>query len=471
MTTPTTALVAIEATATAPVNIAVIKYWGKRDEALILPTNSSLSLTLSQDVLHAKTSARAATAFTTARDTAALATAAAESSVVGVFPSDTLWLNGVAEPVSGSKRLAAVVTAMRAHRRALEEASGDAEPRIADWPLHIVSENNFPTAAGLASSAAGYAALVAVLAHLYGLPGTHHTLDTDAQRAGRAVLSSVARLGSGSACRSLYGGYVAWNMGTRADGADSVAELVAAESHWPEIEALVLVVHDGKKGVSSTSGMQTTVLTSPLAQYRFEHVVPARMRAMRKAIASRDFDAFAELTMKDSNQFHAVALDTFPPITYLNDVSRAIIQLVTDYNATPTAGYSGKYKVAYTYDAGPNAVLYVPREFVPEVLALVHHYLPHAASTASTESAATTEYFTNPYGITVPATAPKINSRLPVQPEGSIKRILHAKIGDGPRFLYRGVPGEPAAVAVSLINAEGRPIREVAGSDAATADD
>ncbi|ORZ31072.1 Diphosphomevalonate decarboxylase [Catenaria anguillulae PL171] len=422
-TDPST-LTAIEATATAPVNIAVIKYWGKRDQSLILPTNSSLSLTLSQDILHSKTSAFAA------------------ASVSG---EDTLWLNGTPELVSSSTRLRKVIAALRDLRRA-KEAANAALPKISQWTLRIVSENNFPTAAGLASSASGFAALVAVVAHLYDV-----AQDT-------AVLSSLARLGSGSACRSLYGGFVAWEMGCKPDGSDSVAVQVAPESHWPEIEALVLVVHDGKKGISSTSGMQTTVDTSPLAAHRFAHVVPERMEAMKRAIHTKDFDSFAELTMRDSNQFHAVCLDTFPPIFYLNDVSRAIIQLITDYNATPCPGYSGKFKVAYTYDAGPNTVLYLPRRFVPEVLALVNHYFPHSV-TASTTAV---DYFTDPYQIMATYPAPRpladtIVTRVPVQAEGGIKRILHSKVGDGPRFLHRGVPGS-APAGVSLVSTQGEPL-------------
>ncbi|KAI9184688.1 diphosphomevalonate decarboxylase [Blastocladiella emersonii ATCC 22665] len=430
-------MTAIEATVTAPVNIAVIKYWGKRDEKLILPTNSSLSATLSQDILHSKTTGRADAAWSTPADAAAAARGD------GVLPTDALWLNGHPEPISESKRLANVVTALRAQRRALEAADASL-PKISTWPLRLVSENNFPTAAGLASSASGFAALVAVLAHVYGLPAASEP----ESGAGRALLSSLARLGSGSACRSLYGGFVSWEMGSAADGSDSVAVQVAPASHWPEIEALVLVVHDGKKGVSSTSGMQTTVDTSTLAAHRFATVVPERMAAMKAAIHARDFDAFAELTMKDSNQFHAVCLDTFPPIFYLNDVSRAIIQLVNDYNATPAPGYAGKYKVAYTYDAGPNAVLYLPRQFVPEVLLWLNHYLPRTAGVTALD------YFADPYTILDNYPAPRpvaaaIQTRVPVQPEGGVKRILHARIGDGPRLLHRGVPGTSNA---SLMN-------------------
>ncbi|KAG7275199.1 hypothetical protein CRUP_023787 [Coryphaenoides rupestris] len=144
--------------------------------------------------------------------------------------------------------------------------------------VHICSVNNFPTAAGLASSAAGFACLVYTLARVYGVEGE---------------LSGIARQGSGSACRSMYGGFVQWIMGEREDGEDSVAQQVEPESHWPDLRVLVLV-------------------------HRAESVVPDRMKQMIEAVHERDFAAFAELTMRDSNQFHATCLDTYPPIFYLN---------------------------------------------------------------------------------------------------------------------------------------------------------
>lgn len=204
-----------------------------------------------------------------------------------------------------------------------------------------MSRNNFPTAAGLASSAAGFAALVRAIADLYALPQSP------------TELSLIARQGSGSACRSLLGGYVAWDRGERTDGLDSAARLVAGREHWPEMRALILVVSAAKKGVSSTTGMQTTVQTSGLFPTRATVLVPARMAAMEAAVLARDFDAFARVTMLDSNGFHATCLDTEPPIFYLNDVSRAAIRVVEGIN-----GRAGRRVAAYTFDAGPNAVIY-----------------------------------------------------------------------------------------------------------------
>lgn len=237
-------------------------------------------------------------------------------------------------------RTQACFRALRERRVAIE-AADPSLPKLSSLPLRIVTENNFPTAAGLASSAAGFAALVRAIADLYELP------DSPAQ------LSLIARQGSGSACRSVFGGYVAWRMGEAADGSDSLAEQVAPASAWPEMRAVVLVVSAAKKGVSSTSGMQQTVATSGLFQQRIAKVVPDNMARMEKAIAAKDFASFAEVTMRDSNSFHATCADTYPPIFYMNDVSRAAVRAVETINAK-----AGRTVAAYTFDAGPNAVVY-----------------------------------------------------------------------------------------------------------------
>ena len=217
--------------------------------------------------------------------------------------------------------------------------------------IKLVSENNFPTAAGLASSAAGFAALVQAIALLFELKDSP------------SDLSLVARQGSGSACRSLFGGYVAWRMGEKKDGSDSKADLVAPASHWPEMRALILVVSAAKKGVSSTSGMQQTVATSGLFKQRISTIVPANMASMEEAIKDKNFSKFAEVTMRDSNSFHATCADTYPPIFYMNDVSKAAIRAVEAINDK-----AGKTIAAYTFDAGPNCVVYYLEENAETVL-------------------------------------------------------------------------------------------------------
>ncbi|GMK55040.1 hypothetical protein CspeluHIS016_0200960 [Cutaneotrichosporon spelunceum] len=391
-----------EATASAPVNIAVIKYWGKRDTKLILPTNSSLSVTLDQDHLRSTTTSRADESF----------------------PEDRLWLNGKEEVIKEGGRLHTCIKELRAWRLE-EESKQDSLPKIGKFKLHIASYNNFPTAAGLASSASGLAALVASLAALYELPQS------------RSELSRIARQGSGSACRSLFGGFVAWREGEAKDGSDSLAEEVAPREHWPDLQALICVVSDAKKGTSSTAGMQATVETSPLLQERLR-IVPQRMVDISTAIEARDFDEFGRITMADSNQFHAVCLDTAPPIFYLNDTSRAIIALVQELNRASAAN-GGGLVAAYTFDAGPNAVLYAPAANMPVVIAAVNKYFPQAGE------------FADPFQMGTGAPLPAGFNENVVGggwEKGAVKQLIHTQVGDGPRHL---------ADSESLLDAQGVP--------------
>lgn len=372
-------------TCTAPVNIAVIKYWGKRDEELILPINSSLSVTLHQDQLKTTTTAVISKDFT----------------------EDRIWLNGREEDI-GQPRIQACLREIR--RLARKRRSGDEEdqlPLSLNYKVHVASVNNFPTAAGLASSASGYACLAYALARVYGV---------------ESDLSEVARRGSGSACRSLYGGFVEWQMGEQADGKDSIARQVAPESHWPELRVLILVVSAEKKLTGSTVGMQTSVKTSPLLKFRAEAVVPARMAEMIRYVKERDFQGFGQLTMKDSNQFHATCLDTFPPISYLNDTSRRIIHLVHRFNA-----HHGQTKVAYTFDAGPNAVIFTLDDTVAEFVAAVRHSFPPESNG---------DKFLKGLPVKPVPLSDELKAALGMDPTpGGIKYIIATQVGPGPQIL------------------------------------
>lgn len=275
-------------------------------------------------------------------------------------------------------------------------------------PLHIVSENNFPTAAGLASSAAGFAALVRAIADLYALPQSPSNL------------SLIARQGSGSACRSMMGGYVAWNMGSKEDGSDSLAKQIAPASHWPGMRAAILVVSAKKKGTSSTAGMQLTVATSDLFVQRAEHVVPERVKKMITAIQERDFPTFAELTMRDSNQFHAVCLDSYPPIFYLNDTSRGIIRLVEDLNRV-----AKKVVAAYTFDAGPNAVIYYLVENEALIMALLKRCFEGVPGLDEKKGAEEVHD-------AAAMLAGEIDPLLVQAVTGGVSRIIFTEVGEGP---------------------------------------
>ena len=282
------------------------------------------------------------------------------------FNKDRLWLDGEELLVENSERVKTVLKEMR--KRAT---------RFADAVVHIVSANSFPTAAGLASSAAGYAALTIALADVFAVP-----LNAD--------LTTVARMGSGSACRSLYGGLVAWNAGEKRDGTDSFAVKIAPKSSWLDIT--IFVLNAEKKHTSSTSGMVRSVQTSALLGYRAKHVVSPRIEEMSKAYKNQDFETFGTLMMRDSNQFHATCLDTYPPVFYLTDDSRKVINFVHAANEK-----AGRIRAAYTFDAGPNAVIFTQSKDTKEFLREAEKHFK--------------------------------------QQEGVVQSVLNTRIGDGPRKL------------------------------------
>ncbi|KAI5939055.1 Diphosphomevalonate decarboxylase [Manis javanica] len=375
----------VAVTCTAPVNIAVIKYWGKRDEELILPINSSLSITLHQDQLKTTTTAALSRDFT----------------------EDRIWLNGREEDIGQPRLQACLQEIRRLAREQRSPGSEDQPPLCLSGKVHVASVNNFPTAAGLASSAAGYACLVYALARVYGV---------------ESDLSEVARRGSGSACRSLHGGFVEWQMGQRADGKDSIARQVAPESHWPELRVLILVVCAERKPTGSTAGMRTSMETSALLKFRAEAVVPVHMAEMTRCVKERDFQGFGQLTMKDSNQLHATCLDTFPPICYLNDTSRRIIQLVHRFNA-----HHGRTKVAYTFDAGPNAVIFALDDTVAEFVAAVRHCFPPESNG---------DEFLKGLPLKPALLSDEFKALLGMDPTpGSIKYIIATQVGPGPQIV------------------------------------
>lgn len=392
----------ISATHTAPSNIACIKYWGKRDVGANTPINSSVSVTMNQDDLKAITTVVASPDFT----------------------ADRLWLNGVEEDITRSKRVQVVLREIRARAGDKAAADGTVVPAavLAGWKVHIVSRNTFPTAAGLASSAAGYACLVHTLADVFAVKEKY-----------AGELTTLARQGSGSACRSLYGGFVEWSMGTRVDGSDSLAVQVADEAHWPELCILIAVVSDAKKDTGSTDGMTRSVQTSQLLRHRALNVVPERLAKIEAAYKARDFETFAQITMADSNQFHATCLDTFPPIFYMNDTSRRIIGLVHKLNAA-----AGRTVAGYTFDAGPNAVIFALRQDAAQVLAVLLSHFPAPATAgagapfvsgsalAGLQAEAEALLPGLPAALACPAGA--------AQP-GGVRHVYATTVGDGPRVL------------------------------------
>lgn len=341
---------------TSSPNIAVIKYWGKRDVPLNLPTNSSFSLQL--DYLKTITT------------------------IERCEDEDALILNGKEDSIPAKmKRLI------------------DFFRRTAKVFVRISSENTFPTAAGFASSASGYSALVYALATFFNHP---HKDDL-------SKLSVQARLGSGSATRSLHGGWVKWDAGKAADGSDSIAIPYFPHTHWSDLCVVVFQVCGEKKTVSSTKGMQRTVKTSDLFNRRLSQV-DRRIEIMVDTVRNRNFKAFAELTMKDSNQFHATCLDSYPPIHYLNGTSFEIIDFVHEFNGH-------EVRAGYTFDAGANAFVFIQEKDL-------HEFLFMAGEKFCPSGKRFEDWCDDPFGLAK-------NIKLDAQSNGDVEKL----------FVLRGGPG------------------------------
>ena len=280
-------------TALAHPNIALIKYWGNRDEALRLPASGSLSMNLAG--LETRTQVRFETGL----------------------ERDTFSLNSEAVTGAGLERVAAFLDEVRrlAGRR--------------DF-ARVESENNFPAGAGIASSAAAFAALALAASRAAGLE-----LD-------EAQLSRLARRGSGSACRSVPGGFVEWRPGS--GDADSYAVSLAPAAHWDLVDSIV-VLDPGPKPIGSTQG-HALAGTSPLQSARLADA-PRRLDLCRTAILQRDFAALAEVVEQDSNLMHAVMMTSTPPLFYWQPATLGVLQAVR-------AARLGGLPVCATVDAGPN---------------------------------------------------------------------------------------------------------------------
>jgi diphosphomevalonate decarboxylase len=291
--------------ATAHSNIALVKYWGKRDgvdPALNLPAVGSLSMTL--DELRSVTEIRPAAVDSFALDGEVLTGKPAAK----VFEQlDRVWRLG--------------------------ERSG-VRP-----PCAVVSTNHLPTAAGLASSASGFAALTVAAAGSFAIADK---LDSTS----RARLSSWARMGSGSAARSLWGGFVRLDAGTTTDGSDCLARPLFGPDHW-DVRLLVVHTARGAKHVGSTGGMESSRLTSP---YYPAWVATSLgdLDAAEQALAAREFEALGEVMEHSCFKMHACMFATRPPLLYWNGATLEVIRAV--WQLRESGGPVG----FVTSDAGPH---------------------------------------------------------------------------------------------------------------------
>ena len=282
------------ASARAYANFALVKYWGKADARLNVPAVGSISITL--DSLWSDTDVEF---------DAALAT-------------DDLELDG-ARRADQLAKVSACLDLVRARAGVRTRA-------------RVVSRNNFPTGAGLASSASGFAALVKAAAAALDLDVTPREL------------SVLARRGSGSAARSIFGGFVEMHAGRAPDGSDSFAEPLLEADAWP-LEVAIAVTATGEKDIGSRSGMTSSADSSPYYSAWVE-TQGADLAAARAAVADRDFTALAAVAEHNCLKMHAVALANDPPLLYWNAATVDCLHAIRRLRATGVP-------VFFTIDAGP----------------------------------------------------------------------------------------------------------------------
>ncbi len=287
------------ATAQAHPNVALIKYWGNRDDALRLPANGSVSMNL--DGLTTRT------------------TVSFQSSL----PFDELIINGREVTGPASERVTSVLNLVRELAGMRRQAE-------------VVSESNFPAGAGIASSASAFAALALAASTAAGL----HLTEPE--------LSRLARRGSGSACRSIPGGFVEWSMGT--GDADSYAASLAGPDHWFLTDCIALI-SEAHKPIGSTQG-HALAATSPLQAARLADA-PRRLEICRRALLGCDFDSLASIVELDSDMMHAVMMTSHPGLYYWMPATLAVMSLVRELrrNGLPAC---------YTVDAGANVHVLCP---------------------------------------------------------------------------------------------------------------
>jgi diphosphomevalonate decarboxylase len=299
----------------APVNIAMIKYWGKRDPVLNLPVTSSLSVAIPD---------------------------LGSTTIVAPAEADSISIAGEPAAEAFATRISRFLDPFR-------------RPDVPGF--RIDTTNSVPTAAGLASSASGFAALVLALDELF------------AWRLPSAQLSVLARLGSGSASRSIYPrGFVEWHRGDREDGLDSHAERI--RQTWPGLNLGVIAIDTGPKPISSREAMNRTVATSALYR-QWPARVAADLVTCKAAIAARDFEAFGAVAESNALAMHATMRDAEPAVDYALPATREAIASVQALRADGAPVY-------LTMDAGPNVKLIFPESAESAIRAAFPELVTHA---------------------------------------------------------------------------------------------
>lgn len=282
----------------APANIALIKYWGKRDIELNLPVTGSLSISMGDKGTHAS---------------------------ICFAAKDSLSINGEAVDPADKKarRLFAYLDLFRPEGHHFE----------------VVSKSTIPIGAGLASSASGFASMVKALDQLF------------AWKASAQTLSILARMGSGSASRSLYKGFVEWHQGSREDGMDSFAEPL--DVRWPDFCVGIVELASGPKVIGSTEAMNRTVRESTLYQ-SWPDTVATDLLALKDGLATKNFQALGAVAEANAMAMHATMMGCKPAVCYWLPESVIAMKKVWALRESGVPLY-------FTMDAGPNLKLLFER--------------------------------------------------------------------------------------------------------------
>ena len=288
-----------KATVTAPANIAFIKYWGTRDEQQTLPFNPSLSMTLRECVTR--------------------------TTVEHLEDGED---DEVLQPGQGGGLVAAPASFTQRIEKHLE--------RLRSWAgvggsFRVATQNSFPMGAGLASSASGFAALTLAVVEALG------------RKPESRELATLARLsGSGSAARSVLGGYVRWPAGEGDDEGHAVA--VAPADHW-DLRDAIAILQDAPKRVSSREGHRRAP-SSPYFEARLK-LLPERFQRARAAIESRSFEELAPVVEEEAIDLHLIAMSSRPPIFYWEPSTLRVLAKVRRMRESGL-------QVCATMDAGAN---------------------------------------------------------------------------------------------------------------------
>lgn len=305
-----------QATAQAPVNIALVKYWGKRDDSLNLPMNNSISMALDN-------------AYTTT-------TVTFGSGMI----QDTFILNDVPQNSVETAKVSLVLNLVRS----LAQIS---------WRAAVISHNTWPTAAGLATSASGFAALAAAATK---------ALNLDVSL---SELSSLARRGSGSACRSVYGGFVEWAKGVASDGHDSYAFPLPVKNGWPLRLVTPLSGTFHPKAVSSREGMQRAVSSSPLYA-SWLTTVADDLGKVRRALLDGNLKILGTTMEANAFKMHATTMSALPPVIYWQPLTLTLMEVVLRLREEGVPAFM-------TLDAGPHLMVLTELSFVERVREQFEH--------------------------------------------------------------------------------------------------